>query len=863
MTQHRSDRDRSPRPRPRSAGASRSGSATRGAVGGPPKRRPKPASADGRPTQARRPSPRGGRVGQFLKGLLIVTVLLVIAVGVTGCAVYTSMSSQLPDPDITKARGRDQTTVIYDRAGKTLAKLYAEENRQVVSLGDMPEQLKQAVIATEDRRFYEHTGVDPLGIARAVYTDIKLRDKAQGGSTITQQYVKQAFVTSEKTLKRKIQEAILAQRVERRYTKDQILANYLNTIYFGHGAYGVEAAARVYFGKGVSKLTLAESAMIAGVIKSPGRYSPYLEPQDAAKRRSTVLTQMRAQGYIDDQQLAEALASPVEVSGLKPTSTKAPYFVEWIKSQLVSTYGEHAVYRGGLRVHTTLDPKAQAAAEKAVKDVLDRKGDPSAALVAIKPGTGEVLAMVGGRDFETQQFNVAVQGRRQPGSSFKPFVLATALASGQNPEKAYKSGATKLKVGNQTWSVSGHKSPTGTMRLRPATEQSVNSVFAQLILEIGADKVAATAKDMGIETAVEPVPAIALGGLTHGVTPLEMANAYATLAAGGKRAKVLSISSVEGPDGEVIDHNAPKATRAMDAAVAFLTTDILKGVIARGTGKGAKIGRPAAGKTGTTQEYRDAWFVGYTPDVATAVWVGYPESQREMQSVHGRAVTGGSFPAQIWAQFMRAAHKGIESHSFQQPEGLTTVKVCSESGGLATEYCPAAVSALVLTKNQPEGCGLHTVPIEVAVPTLVGLAKEDALAQLDKLTLTAQVTEKPVPGVAPGIVSEQTPVAGTKVKPNSAVTLVVSAGAASNQAPQPAFAVSAGPRVGQTVSFDAAGSIDDGTITTFYWEFGDGTTGTGKASAHTYGAPGTFEVTLWVTDDAGQQASLTRPVAVK
>jgi len=363
---------------------------------------------------------------------------MTIAVGITGCAVYTSMANQLPDPDITKAKGRDQTTVIYDKDNKVLVRLYAEENRIDVPLKDIPVHLRQAVIATEDQRFYEHEGVDPLGIARAVVVDVMERSTAQGGSTITQQYVKQAFVTSEKTLKRKVQEAILAQRVEKRYTKDQILERYLNTIYFGHGAYGVEAASRAYFGKGVKKLSVAEAAMIAGVIKSPGRYSPYLEPENAESRRATVLVQMKAEGYIDAASYAEASAEPIELAGLKSRAARAPYFVEWIKEQLISRFGERLVYRGGLQIKTTLDPDAQRAAEKAIASALDRKDDPSAALVAVRPGTGEIIAMVGGRDFSEQQFNVAVQGRRQPGSSFKPFVLAAALEQGINPEQEFK-----------------------------------------------------------------------------------------------------------------------------------------------------------------------------------------------------------------------------------------------------------------------------------------------------------------------------------------------------------------------------------------------------------------------------------------
>lgn len=853
-------RERSNSSAPRRRKPTRSTGGTRSAAPRPAARR---GSADPRVKRSAPRRTRGGVVGRVFKTLGIIVALLLLAVGVTGCAVYRSMSSQLPDPDLTKARGQDQTTVILDSTGKTLAKLYAEENRQVVEFDVMPQHLKQAVIATEDKRFYEHEGVDPIGITRALVVDIMRREKAQGGSTITQQYVKQAFVTSEKTLKRKIQEAILAQRVERRYSKDEILGKYLNTIYFGHGAYGVEAAARAYFGRGVDELTLPEAAMIAGVVKSPGRYSPYLEPEAALVRRNVVLNQMHAQGYITAAELSEAKGSPIELAGLKPASTKAPYFVEWVKAQLIEEFGEQMVYRGGLRITTTLDPKAQSAAEKSVKAILDKKGDPSAALVAVRPGTGEVLAMVGGRDFEKQQYNVAVQGRRQPGSAFKTFVLATALDAGLNPEKAYKSSAMKLAVGDQTWSVTGKKVAGGTMRLRPATEQSVNSVYAQLVLEVGASKTAEFAKSMGIETKVEPVPAIALGGLKTGVSPLEMANAYATLAAGGKRADVLSITTVEGPDGEVLRSTKPKTERVMDEAVAFLTTDILKGVITKGTGTAAAIGRPAAGKTGTTQKYRDAWFVGYTPDIATAVWVGHADSQREMTSVRGRAVTGGSLPAQIWSRFMKAAHNKIDEHSFEQPDGLTKIKVCSETGGRVTEFCPKPISALVIAKHMPDDCDAHTEPIEIKVPNLVGLTKEEALAALKELALKPNVIDQAVSGVAAGIVAQQKPTAGKQVEAKSTVTIIVSTGAAADQPPVAVFTPPASPKAGAAQVFDGSASTDDGSITTYYWEFGDGATGSGKKTNHTYETPGTYEVTLWVTDNGGKQHSVTKQVVVK
>lgn len=861
MTQRRSD-GTPPGPRPRkkpTQGRSGGTSATRTRDS---QRNRKPEAS--RPARAPGAATRGGWFGRFARISLLILLMVFLAVAVTGCAVYASMARQLPDPDITKAKGRDQTTIIYDRSGKILTRVFAEENRQDVPLSDMPQSLRQAVIATEDQRFYEHEGVDPISITRALMVDIIKREKAQGGSTITQQYVKQAFVTTERTLKRKVQEAILAQRVEKRYTKDQILENYLNTIYFGHGAYGVEAASRAYFGKSVTRLSVPESAVIAGVIKSPGRYSPYLDKDAALLRRNTVLSQMKAQGYLTPAEHAQAAATPIELTGKKKRSARAPYYVEWIKQQLVDEFGEQAVYRGGLRVKTTLDPKAQSIAEKAIGDALDKKDDPSAALVAIKPATGEIVAMVGGRSFDDQQYNVAVQGKRQPGSAFKPFVLATALSEGISPEKAYKSGPAKLKVGNQTWSVTGaHGSSKGTMRLRPATEQSVNSVFAQLILEVGPDKVVGVGERLGLSKGIDPVPAIALGGLEQGVSPLEMASAYSTLANGGQRAKPYAIASVTGPKGEVLLKTAPKTTRAINAAVAYLTTDILEGVIDRGTGTAADIDRPAAGKTGTTQEYRDAWFVGYTPDLACAVWVGYPESQKEMKSVHGRVVTGGSIPAEIWATYMRKALADTPKTKFDKPKGLTTVKVCSQSGGLAIEYCPKPISALTLTEFEPKPCEIHKEPIEVKVPKLTGMPKEDALAKLSELKLKAKVVEKAVSGVGVGIVADQTPASGGRVKVGTTVTLTVATGEAADQPPVALFTPPENPKSGKETEFDASASSDDGKIVTYYWEFGDGQTASGKTVKHAWATAGSYEVTLWVTDDSGQQGSVTRVVAVK
>jgi len=823
-------------------------------------------------TGARAASRKGGRPAasrppkrHILRSLAIVGAVVIVVLALAGIGGCAALSASLPDPSTTKARGRDQSTVILDRDGRLLARLFAEQNRSDQPLQKMPATLRQAVVATEDQRFYEHAGVDPAGIARALVADVVLGKKSQGGSTITQQYIKNAFGTPEKTLKRKVEEALLANKIEKSYSKDQILELYLNTIYFGHGAYGVEAASQVYFGKGVEKLDLAESAMLAGVIKSPGHYSPYLDAIAAKNRRDTVLGQMRAQSYITAEQQTAAVAEAVKTVGLKSSAAAAPYFVEWVKDQLLKQYGEDRLYRGGLVVRTTLDLKSQAAAEKAVTGTLNKKGDPSAALVAIKPGTGEVIAMVGGRDFKTQQFNVAVQGNgRQPGSAFKPFVLATALSNGVSPEQTFESGPIKLPVGDKTWSVTGASGGrSGPMRLREATEKSVNSVFAKLITDIGPEKVVATAESMGLRAGMTPVPAIALGGTETGVTPLEMATAFATLAAGGKHAAPYGIIDVRDAAGQTLFSAKIKTDEALDPAVAYLVTDILKGVIAKGTGTGAQIGRPAAGKTGTTQENRDAWFVGYTPQLATAVWMGYPAAQTAMSDVHGRQVTGGSFPAEIWSKFMRAALNGQAKKDFEKPDGLKEIKICLDTGMAAGEWCPRTGTVLVLSGTELPSCTKHAASGKTTIPNLVGMSKEAALALLGKLKMKSAVAEKAAKDVAAGTVTDQTPPAGSAGTTQTIVTITVSSGPGSDKAPIPDFSVPSNGKAGQPVSLDGSPTKDDGKIVKWYWEFGDGSTASTQKASHAYATTGTFDVTLWVTDDGGQQASTTKKIKIQ
>lgn len=654
----------------------------------------------------------------WIRTALIVVAVLVLMGGVAGAITYQQIKKTLPDLDIRNALGRDQSSRILDRNGHVLALIYAGENRSDIELAKMPMQLRQAVIATEDKRFYEHKGVDPIGILRAVVTDVIKRKNLQGGSTITQQYIKQAFVGPEKTLKRKLQEAIMATELDRRYSKDEILELYLNTIYFGHVSYGVQAASKTYFGKSVSDLNLEECATIAAVIKSPGLYSPYLDPAAALKRRNVVLKLMSEQNIITASEYQTAKVKPLVVKGLKSARTNAPYFVDWIKAQVVERFGSDTLYRGGITIKTTLDWEAQKSAEKAIREALNRGDDPSAALVSLNVETGEIIALVGGRDYNAQQYNVATQGKRQPGSAFKPFVLATAIEKGLSLDEVVPTKARSFKVSNGTWRVTG--SDKGPMTIREATAQSVNSVYAKLILDVGPDAVVKTAHALGIESTIEEVPAIALGGLSKGVSPLEMANAYATLATGGNRVTPYGISEIVDQNGNVLLRNKPKIKKdVFSAAAAYLTTDTLRGTIQHGTGTKARIGVDAAGKTGTTQAYRDAWFVGYTPKIATAVWVGYTDGAIEMNNVHGIRVTGGSFPAQIWATFMKTVIDVENATRFMRPlDGLVSTKVCSESGLLPTKFCPKLSRTWLVTDATIKTCPIHlTAPVTPVDPT--------------------------------------------------------------------------------------------------------------------------------------------------
>ena len=568
------------------------------------------------------------------------------------------------------------TSQIFADDGSSLAYLFGQENRTVISSEDISTFLKQAIVAIEDKRFYEHNGVDFEGLARALVINLKSNSFAQGASTITQQLVGALFLDRRDiTMTRKIKEAALAIQYEKEHTKDEILTQYLNTVYFGANAYGVEAAAQTYFGKAPSDLTLTEAAMLAGLPQAPTAYNPRRDTTKALARRNEVLTAMLDQGYITAAKCEEGIASPIELAPFSPyNSVREPYVVDYVKQQLIDMFGKDKVFQGGLRVQTTIDPTFQQLARNAIKSVLNRTGDPSAAILSVDPNSGYIRAMVSSSDYDKTKFNLAAQSHRQPGSAFKPFCLVAALEQGINPvTTVYRSAPQVIQIpGSKTpWKVSNFgNSYYGSSNIVEATLHSDNSIYSQLMMDVGVQNVVNVAHAMGITSPINADPAIVLGGLTYGVSPLDMASAYGTLATGGKHVEPTIITKVWDASGKVIWEARPKVTQAIPANVAYTATAILEMNVQRGTGTKAQIGRPAAGKTGTATDFCDAWFCGFTPHLATAVWVGHPEGLVPMRNVHGISVTGGSFPAMIWHNFMYGADRTYPAGDFPGPKDV-------------------------------------------------------------------------------------------------------------------------------------------------------------------------------------------------
>ena len=623
----------------------------------------------------------------------------------------------------------DEASRIYAASGELVASLY-RENRDSVPLSAIPTVLQRAVIAIEDDRFYQHRGVDLRAITRAVWRNITAGRLEEGASTITQQLARTLFLTQERTAARKLAEAILALEIERHLTKSEILERYLNQVYFGQGAYGIEMAARVYFGKHAKDLTLAESAMLAGVIQAPSVLTPFQNFPGAKARQQVVLARMVELGYVTPAAAKTAAAQQIVLakeSNAGLFGVRAPYFVSYILPYLIDRYGEDLVYKGGLRVYTTLDIPLQIAGERAVRSGIDAARAANlnvsqGALVTLDPRTGYIRAMIGGYDFKQSQFNRAWQARRQPGSAFKPFIYTAALASGKTPADIIVDGPVSFDIpGFRVWKPRNYDGQfRGPVTLRRAVEQSINIPAVKTLAEIGPTRVIAVARRMGITSPLQPNLSLALG--TSDVTTLEMASAYGTLATMGLHAEPVAITKVLDRTGQVLEEHPPQRELVLSGEVAYVMTSLLKGVITSGTGRGAAIGRPAAGKTGTTDDYRNAWFVGYTPFLSTAVWVGN-DNNAPM-----RRVVGGMVPARIWASFMKVAVTDTPSEDWRRPEGVVATTVCGASGQLAGPGCP---------DPRPEVFIQGTEPTEFYVPPAVPQSENGPAVNAAPLSVTA------------------------------------------------------------------------------------------------------------------------------
>jgi penicillin-binding protein 1A len=708
---------------------------------------------------ARRPASKPRVKRLRLLAILFAVLLLGLVSFVFG--IFVSIASDLPSLTAFSQFKDAQSSVLLDDLGHPLGVL-SQHNRVIVTPDQIPHIVKEAVISIEDKRFYSNGGVDLRGIARAFVADIKHSGNVQGASTIEQQFIKNALqAQSHRTIAEKFREAALAYQLSHKWSKDKIITAYLNTIYFGNGAYGIEAAAETYFGHDVNHLGCGpppkklcveelqpwEAAMLAGIIQSPTAYDPANHPVAARTRRDLVLRQMLDQGYITqgvyEQSVGQALPAPHAVQTPRVQTIEgvdAGYFTSWVQQQVIERYGAPRAFDGGLRIKTTLDLELQRSAEQAVSAYLANPGGPTASLVAIENSTGEVRAMVGGRNYDESPFNLATEGERQPGSSFKAFDLAAALERGISPGSVWTSkqkvfyvpsshGTEKFVVHNDEGAYSGSNTLTG------ATAFSDNSIYAEVGLKVGTKRIALLAHRMGITTPLSTNPAMTIGGLTVGVTPLDMAHAYETIAHGGRRVSgslaeagaPVGIQEVETkghplPDGSHHDTNRVETKAILPASVAQTETSMLETVLQYGTGKAAAIGQFAAGKTGTTSNYGDAWFVGWDSKYTVAIWVGYPDKLIPMTTdFNGTPVLGGTFPALIWHDFMtsaiqidkaRAEHAAVTNKS--SPGGETTGTAGSETGAPQSST-PTSTSP---SSGGPSGTGKS--PTKPATPSTGG-----------------------------------------------------------------------------------------------------------------------------------------------
>ncbi len=598
-------------------------------------------------------------------------VVTVIAIGLLSVAGYVfAVAATAPDLSELKATDKGESSVIFAADGSRLGYVQSDVIRTPVPWDEMPSDVREAVIAIEDERFYEHEGVDYSAIVRAGITNIESGSNVQGGSTITQQLVRALYIKDpQRNFKRKIREAKLASELEKERSKRWILEHYLNDVPFGtvggRTSIGVEAAASTFFGKHARDLSLSESALLAGLPQAPSQYNPFRSPSAAIERRNDVLKKMAENRFITELEAGEAARAPLGLhKGTRYTQRREPYFFDYVQEQLIERYGVGPFRRGGFKVYTTIDPKMQDTARDAINSYYADPAGPSSSIVSIDPNSGKIRAMASSGTYSDRTFNIAAQGQRQPGSAFKTMVLTAAVRAGIDPDSTYYQSAPFTAPPEYgEWNVKTFgDSYSGSVSLTRATLSSDNTVYARLILDVGPDKVCETAKLLGITTKLDCYPAEGLGGLTQGVTPLEMSSAYATLAAGGVRRRPTGIERVEFPNGKSENLGRPEGKQVITEGEAYEVTKILEQNVQSGTGTQANYGCPAAGKTGTTDEGKDAWFVGYTPKLSTSVWVGYPDAGIAMAGAQG-----GTLAAPVWNAFMSVA-AGDDCDSFPEPE---------------------------------------------------------------------------------------------------------------------------------------------------------------------------------------------------
>jgi penicillin-binding protein 1A len=737
-----------------------------------------------------------GRGGSRAVRLIAAGVALALALVASGCSLL-----HLPPAEKPTIPPLPQTSLVFDSRGSLITSLHAGENRTLVPFDRIAETLRNAVVAMEDERFYQHRGVDAKAVIRAAVANASSGHIVQGGSTITEQLVKNLITGGDRTLARKIREARLAFQLEKEYPKDEILSMYLNTVYFGQGSYGAEAAAQTYFSKPAAELSLPEAALLAGVIASPSTYDPVFHPDLALVRRGLVLGRMLALKMIDGREYERATSTKIKLDVSHPTRYVAPYFVDYVKRWFLSnpafgrTYEERytLLFEGGLRIYTTVDLRLQRFAERAVHSILAYKNDPYGAMTVLDPRTGAIRAMVGGRDFFSRKdpfakLDLATGGAtgRQAGSSFKPFALVAALEHGISPHTVYPAPShlsVPLPTGYSPsiWPVNNYDGEGGgSMTLEQATINSVNTVYAQLIMQLGPKAVVDAARRMGITSKLAAVPSAVLG--TNEVNTLEMASAYGTLATLGEHVPPLAVQKIIDTRGRVVFQADPQPRRVVSASIAWTANQILEKVVHSGTGSQANIGRPAAGKTGTAQEWRDAWFVGFIPQLVAAVWVGFPEGQISMTYPKVRIphVLGGTWPAEIWHAFMVNATRKMPVLDWPKPAStFLNLRMDVTRGCVANRWTlPFDVQIERFpTGSEPTNvCTEPAGPQMVSPPSVVGLDFESARALLESYAFTVVAITEDVPGAAPGTVLSQDPFPGIEILQGTQIVLVVEPG---------------------------------------------------------------------------------------